>query len=325
MTSQAKPFLLTVLSGPNAGATARIASGRFSIGGGESDRIVLSGLPADRLALRLTDDRVRLRPAGAEIRYEDHHSGELRILRADKTHEAELPATLRLDAETSILLSRTGAHGPAKRGLRAGAGAAGLALAAGLWIGAQFGGPATPANAAFSAVESADTAIAAAGTPGVADATAEDFETTTTGAARLVATSPRLSCDAECVEGISTEFRARMRDAGLTGLTLRAEDGVLRVDGTMSAEQAGVWRELRAKFEAENGQSLPLVAQISEGQPKPVLAIASVWLGQDPEIRTRSGDVLRVGDQTGDGWTVEAISRGEVGLERDGEQISVRF
>lgn len=316
MTRQANPYLLTVLSGPNAGASAGFAPGRLRIGGGEDDQIVLAGVAPGALQLHARGEVLRISAQTSGIRYRDVTNAETPALPVGgDVLTAGFPATLHLGDDTVITIARLGPNLPRRPGLHAGLGLAAVALAAGLWIGSQFGGLATQARAALPEQAEVQARITDSGrdtAPGVAAGQSPE----------MAAPS---ECDAACMQRIADEFAARLQSAGLEGLDIAAEDGVLRATGTIAPEQSDIWQQQRAAFEAEFGQSLPLIARIEQGDPVPVLAIASVWLGKIPEIRTKAGAVLREGDQTGDGWTVGAIARGEIQLNRDGRQITVRF
>ncbi|SMO45124.1 SctD/MshK family protein [Paracoccus laeviglucosivorans] len=317
MTTQAKPYLLTVLTGPNAGAAAGFAPGKISIGGGADDQIILSGVAPGSLALRAAEHRLRLAASAPDIAFHDAQTGELTQMGQGAVHELPLPATLHLNEQTTIVLSRLGPPQRRGIGLQTGLGIAALAMALGLWIGAQFGGP---ANLALAALPEAANSIAAP-----PDAPDQQAVIRAARNAALVATSPRIECGADCVANVAAAFEERLAQAGLEGLSLAVDQGVLRVTGTLTPEQAEIWRQLRARFESENGQSLPLITKISEGEPEPVLAVASVWLGKTPEIRTKGGTILRIGDETGDGWTVDAITREAIRLSRGERHMIVRF
>lgn len=320
MTRQANPYLLTVLSGPNAGATAGFAAGRLRIGGAADDQIVLAGVAPGALRLHADGDRLHVSAAAPGIRHHDISTGEVPALPVKGTPLATgFPATLQLGDDTLISIARLGPAPTRRPALHAGLGLAMVALAAGLWIGAQFGGPATQARAALPEPSAENTRGHTGGpaSPGIAD--------TVTAAGQLAQTAPRPECGSECMDRVADAFASRLEAAGLAGIQITAEDGVLRATGAIAPGQTDIWQQERAGFEAEFGQSLPLITRITQGDPAPVLAIASVWLGKTPEIRTKAGAVLRVGDTTGDGWQVSAITRGEIRLDRDGRQIKVRF
>ncbi|AGT08870.1 SctD/MshK family protein [Paracoccus aminophilus] len=309
--AETKPFLLTVLSGPNAGASARFAPGKLSIGGGAGDQIILAGVAPGCLALRASAAHLRLVAKVEGLRLDEGGLGELHELPPEHPVEIALPVTLQLNDETAILLTQPGAVARAGISLQAGVGIFALTLAAGLWLGAEFGGGA--ARPTLMPLAQAEAATLTPEAPKTALPT------------RLAATSPRLVCGPDCVSEATAALAARLGEAGLSGLHLTSEAGVLRVRGTLSRDQAESWRQIRARFESDHGQSLPLISEIAEGQPAPVLAVASVWLGARPELRTKSGTVLRIGDMTNDGWRIEAISRSEIALARGDERLAVRF
>ncbi|RMC34921.1 SctD/MshK family protein [Paracoccus alkanivorans] len=314
MTARAKPFLLTVLSGPNAGARTSFAGGKMRIGGGNEDQIILAGVPAGAMTLRADGETLRVQAGAEGIHCHDGATGFAHSLPTDgKSFETRLPATLRLNDETMIVLSRLGPAASRSSGRRMMVGVAVVAMVAGLWIGARLDGP-----AAQGLITQAQASLPADSIP-PRERTRPERE------AMLTATSPRRECIEDCIEKAAVSFDERLDEAGLDGLQLVAEQGVLRVTGTMTEGQGETWRRLRARFEADFGQSLPLISEISEGTPEPVLAVSSVWLGKVPEIRTKSGNVFRVGDTTPDGWEIRGISVGEIRMSRNSRNISVRF
>ena len=141
----------------------------------------------------------------------------------------------------------------------------------------------------------------------------------------MTATSPLMACSGDCVDLAAKSLQEQMLAAGLEGMNVLVEDGILRVTGALPTDRTDSWRQLRTRFESEFGQSLPLVVQVQEGSSSPILAVSSVWLGNAPEIRTKGGAVLRIGDSTGDGWVIRAIAKGEIQLERGSQTTSVRF
>lgn len=327
MTTGSEPFLLTVTAGPNAGAGLRLGEGRATIGGAEADDIIIAGLGGRAVDLRLAGGMVRITPRIPDIRCESpgrDRDDEDRILAEGRPQDCALPVHLHLDPQTSILLARTAPLPASRRGARLALVTLALGLGAGLaaGIGAQDvlpgGEPAgtariTMLNASARAQQNpAGSALSQAPSPAGAPATS-------------TAARPTAPCTGPCVAETARELRARLAEGGLGALAISAEQGVLRVSGNLDPAQAEAWRRIRAAFEAEHGQSLPIVATLGEGPPGPGLSVASVWLGAAPELRTRAGTVLRVGDVTPDGWTIRAIQRGAIRLGRGEQELTVRF
>lgn len=309
MTTPSQPFLLTVLTGPHAGASTGFGPSRLRVGGGEGDDVILAGVAPACLTLRAEGEMLRLASRSGAGRH-DGQTGFAALPDDGSVVEAAMPATLRLNDETTILLSRLAPSSASRHGWRAGLGMAALALAGGLWLGAQIGpgGDVLP----NSAMQAQATEIPRPVAVTVSTAPAPQAE-------------PRPRCDADCIDGVAAMFGSRLADAGLNGLELTPDRGVLRVTGALGPGQAEIWHNQRTRFESEFGQSLPLIIDLTEGQPDPVLAVASVWLGSLPEIRTKSGAALRKGDRTDDGWIVSDIASGVITLSRNGRQVQLRF
>ena len=326
------PFLLTVLTGPNAGASVGFAGGRTRLGGGRDDKIVLAGVPPGAITFSAEGNRLRLIAKAEGLALRDIETGGDRALVAsDKVQEFGLPATLRLNHETTVNISRLTPEKLRGTGRMKWLGAGAILLAAGLWLGANLGdsvppeSPGEPSIARLSEVPSAPGPEPVEASPPVEPAAEPVLEQPTEIAAEPASPAETEACDAACLQTRMEGFQLRLDEAGLDGLKIAAEGGVLRVSGTIASDQAATWRDVRARAEAELGQSLPLLVQITEGAPEPVLAIASVWLGKTPEIRTKAGKVLRIGDTTDNGWTVSDISKNGVELKRGERSMNVRF
>lgn len=317
-------FLLTVLTGPNAGATAPLGRGRATVGGAGSDGVILEGVAAGLLGVTLEDNRARLVAHGAGPRF-GGRTGQDETLAPGAARIVPLPAMVRLNDETLVNIARCMPQAGPRLGLRSAALMATLALTGGLLIGLQL-----PPGSGLEPVLSAR-ASAFPGGPALADPTSALTDATADAApapARgpLIATSPQMQpCTGPCQTDAAAALGARLREAGLTGLTVEAADGVMRVAGTLPAGQQAAWTEQRRRFESDYGRSLPLVVAIGDSAAAPSLAVASIWLGRNPELVTKLGQTLRIGDVTPDGWTVARIARGTITLTRGDAETVVRF
>lgn len=315
--SHSKPFLLSVLTGPNAGASTAFGTAKMQLGGGREDNIVLAGLSPDCLAFKGDGNRLRIAARSEGLSCHDGATGVPSALpTGGAVYETELPATLRLNSDTVITISRLHADTRRRLGLPASLAIGAIALSMGLWLGANSPDAASPPETQV-AMDSTDPATNPTQTAeAAAPAAPPDL---------MTATSPKMSCTGDCATSAAEGLQTRMQAEGLDGLTLSVEDGIFRVTGALPANKTDVWRQLRANFESDFGQSLPLVVQVHEGDASPILAVSSVWLGKAPEIRTKSGTVLRIGDTTGDGWIIQSIAKGEIELARGSQTTTVRF
>lgn len=306
-------FLLTVLTGPNAGATAPLGRGRSTVGGAEGDGVILSGVGAGLLGVTLEENRARLLAHAPGARC-GGRTGQDLPLDPGAARIVALPAMVRLNDETLVNIARCApANGP-RLGLRSAALVAASALVGGLLIGLQL-----PPDSGLRP----DLAARASAFPPEAVALASPAPAPPPA---LVATSPQMQpCTDACQAEAAEALRARLRSAGLTGLSVEAADGVMRVTGTLPPGQHPAWTEQRRRFESDHGRSLPLVVAIGDTAAAPALAVASIWLGRRPELTTKSGQTLRIGDVTPDGWTIAGIARGRITLTRGDAETVVRF
>lgn len=316
MKAASSAFCLTVLSGANAGASVPLPAGRTVIGGAAADGIVLDGAAAGQLAVTLHGDRVRLDAGAPGVSIGDG-LGPAEPLARGQHRILPLPVMVRLNDDAQLNIARrVPVQGRAVPAAVA-ALATMVALAGGLLIGLQM-----PDSVRAASDMTAQAAVSPAVTqPALADTVAARQPT-----APLRATSPLIGpCDAACRGDAQALLRERLDAAGLNALALDVEGGVLRVSGALTPDQEQTWRTLRRDFETTYGGSLPLLANIGAGTGGPLLAVSSIWLGPRPELRTRGGDVLRIGDQTADGWTVKVIARGAITLARGDQETVVQF
>lgn len=326
--TRATPFRLTVISGPNAGASALLPAGASSIGGGSTDNVVLDGIAPGALRVVLDNQRLRMQAATPGLALTG--TGADRPLAPGQAHIDALPATLRLGPDTVVTLSRAKPQTGSQIALRHGVVMAGLALAAGLAVGLQL----PPGSASLTGFQ------ALAARPDIAPLNAASHNAAAPAAVTspaktglppaatvgLHSTSPRLTaCTGACRQAAADSLRQRLEQAGLDGLTITPGDGVLRVSGDLPAAKGALWHDLRHRFETDFGTSLPLIVDITQGPDAPVLTVASVWLGPQPELRTKTGQTLRTGDRTGDGWTITRIAPGRIALQREQRQVEIRF
>lgn len=308
-------FVLSVLTGPNAGASVSLGAGRYTLGGDDDNDVVLAGLDDRVIGLSMKGKFAVANPLVDGVEWSAQMSeGFQPLTTMGAPHQIRLPIRLRLAPDVLVQVSGDQAEAPAGPRVFIGIGLA--ALIAGSWLGATLFSQ-TPSPALARAPEPVMTAAELA-----PDAPAVEDQVQT--AATAIRSSPRLDCIGDCIEAAEQELQQRLETAGLTNLTLVHENGVLRLGGTLLPEQFNTWRQIRTNFEAEFGQSLPIVTAINS-ESAPILSVSSVWLGENAEVRTKTGNVYRIGDKTRDGWTVQTIERGRVEFERDGQLVTVRF
>lgn len=305
-----RPYLLTVLQGPNAGAQVRLGRGGVTLGPDDHSDIALDdpGLPSVRLDFSGHRLRIDTVPEGVTL-------DDGRTLAAGRAGQIDLPATFDIGEGSRINVCRVATAAP-QRPRRRGGGwvpvvTLGLALTA---VGLT--GAASVLLPAAESVE-ADPAAAAPAAPDVTRHAA------TPARQEIVPTDP--APGPSDTEAAAAALRDLVTEAGLIGLSVAAEGGAIRVTGRRSPEQAGAWSEVRRTFDQANRAGVPLLIDIREEAVGAPLAVASAWFGGEPEITTRDGALLGIGDETSDGWVIEGIAPGEVTLARDGQTLVIEF
>lgn len=312
------PYLLTILTGPNAGAQQRLTSRRVMLGASDVADFILDDFEGPDVELTVSKDR---------IRFKTDRDG-LRVIGAEPAEPGlpiycDLPATVQLTDRIQANICCT--HPTRKTGaLTRMAAAVGVlaVLGAGGYVAMQSGqfDVISDANAGVNPTEE----IAPEELSGelVAARLARFDEAATQEPAAEVATqeTTRLTqADAEEM------LLKALSDAGLSGLEAKAEGGVLRVKGLLSDARKSDWRAIRDQYDGQFGNIAPLLLEIEEDAEGPPLAIASIWLGDAPEVITRGGDILKTGDTTEGGWLISEITAGAVHLERGRQSIVIDF
>ena len=303
MTSSKTPFLLTVMTGPNAGGQTALASGAFTIGSDPGSDVVLDDV-AERVAcVAVSGTKAGVEPAvpGLSILGE----GELQ---PGRSRRAELPATIRLPGDVTLHLCRAVPE-PRRR-------AAPIPLAI---LAVAVGGFALVASAQIRVGTSTAGAAVPTPTPAAAVATAPQ-ET-------LAATEPMAAPGAceNCADEAAEALLAMVAEQGLAGLHVEADGDVVRVTGQRDPRQAEGWSRISRAYDTEWGHRVPMLLDVSETAGAPPIAVASAWLGDDPEVLTRDGARLRVGDLTEGGWTVAEILPGQIALTQGDARILIDF
>lgn len=304
------PYLLTVLTGPNAGAQERLSSGRVTLSGELGADFVLDGLDGPSIQLAIAKDRLRVKSERDDLVV----SGKARVAPGVASITA-LPATLELAGNIQIHLCREAAPKKRKSAMRRLATAA-LCLVA---IGAATLTVKAPSPGFFGE------AMASILTPPepqdvAALEVAPDAQAPSEGElpAQVPVALPTL-------EDARTEMMEQIKAADLRRLRATIDDGALRVVGTITDTQSDAWHDIRRGYEKRYGQIAPLLAKITEEVEVAPVTIMAIWLGETAEFSTAQGDILRQGDVTRSGWTVTGISATAVRLTRGDQEAQVDF
>lgn len=295
-----KPYLLTVLTGPNAGAQEKLSRGRFTIAGDGNADFLLDGISTPPLEVAIVKGRMRLLSDRDDIRI----LGVGRCVRGVATI-TELPATVEIGGAVQIHLCQQAATKKPRGMVRRTLATVGcLAL-----IGAVVLGVAGPRNPVFGE------AMANILSPAAPEQAATQLAAITP----APVAAPQPARVMPTLDDARAMLDARIAKDGLDDLNITASDGALRVTGTISKRKASAWGAIRVAYEKQFGQIAPLLTNIEEVPEVAPVAIASIWLGSTPEFTTPQGEVMGIGDETESGWTVIAITPAFVALER-GEQ-----
>lgn len=283
-----KHYLVTVLTGPNAGAQVPVGKGTTRIGTEDGADIQLDTLAAGRVALGFSRNQVRIRPTSVAVR----DSGG-RTCPAGRTTLLSLPTAVFLDDQTQIHLCRTTPARPPMAAFGTGFGLA--ALVFGMATAGALTGPDSAA-----VPPQADRHLTAG--PGLPRA------------------QPAITADAA-----ADALRAKADELGLEGLSVASDGEAVRVTGSYGLEQSGAWHSLRRLHDDRFGGRIALLADVTESDLSPPFAIASVWLGDAPEIITQDGAALKPGETSAEGWQVDAILPDKVRLTRASQTIEIAF
>ena len=330
--TSAGQYLLTVLTGPNAGAQVDLAARKISVGASHEDDVILDGFVGPSIEIAVSKDKMRVLTARDDAAVID--AGPIK---AGKPSYANLPATVQASRNIQINLCRKQAVRP-RRSYKW---AIAACLVLGLGIGGHFalgsGNLATISNA-FAKIdrsampfENLDAEMIESIEPEAVAAYPEDMaramnaenialdEIVPEPAALPVAVPKPTESDA------LADLNGQIEEAGLTGLSAELESGMMRVSGIVMKSQTNAWKRVRDAYDGQFGQVAPLLVSMTEEADTPPVTVSSVWLGDQPELSTRDGQILRKGDTTESGWIVTVIAASEVHLERGKQRVVIEF
>ncbi len=299
-----RPYILSVLSGPNTGACVALASGLSTIGREPTETVVLDDLQTGAVSIALSGDRLRVRAetGGVSIR------GKGPLTTQTKATTA-LPAVLELDEDTLVSIQRVSSL--RRRRKIPTLSLVPVALIAG-GLGMDLSGPGDISGWMTTEIGALWTEIATP-PPKIPLAAAQP----------AVAHKPK--CDVTCQTEQLQTFQNILRDNGFNSLHVNLEANVLRVSGYVAHGETSKWSQLRRRVEADWGTGISIIAQISEQPAPPALRVSSVWLGPTPIMRTQNGETLRIGDTTLDGWRITGIQEKAVELTKGTFDFSLMY
>jgi len=291
------PYLLTVLSGPNAGAELGLSGAQKSLGGNTKQDIQLDDLPGAALRFMIEGDRLTLKPVkGVEISTRDGS-----YLPSGRSSKLPLPTQITVDGHVSLHLCRVANRGNAfTRRVPIFAAAAAMIAVFGFGL---------------------STLVSTSGlaTASVAPITQAVVEAPEEVAAKVA------PCDTTCVEEAAQRFRDLAEEVGLPGVIVTPDGDIVRVSTEEIAKGDPRWSSARAAYDKEWAARVPLLLERTRPTPQAPFSVKSVWLGDRPEVTTRKGASYTVGSSVPGGWTVTAIRSGSVDLSAGNTSIRIEF
>jgi type III secretion protein D len=282
--TNAVPWQLVVLSGPNAGATVPLAAGRIHLGSCIENEIVLADPAiAERQAVLAVDGRrVSLEPLSPGLQ-----SGG-KLLRPGRAVELA-PGCAFAVGDTTVKLVAPSPRAP-RRGAWVAAAVVPLALAGSLSF-ALAEHPARHGSAVPGAEVSAKRGQLAPAAP--ADAA---------GALRTHLAAAGLS---QAVE--------------ITSL-----GGAVIAKGTLPADRRPAWQATQVWFDAAFGNRVPMVDQVGTASPPdtPRFAVQAVSGGDLPYVIDASGERFTVGAVVDGGWTISYIGNDKIVFAKNGREVA---
>lgn len=315
-----KPYVLSVLSGPNAGASLAMGSGRSIIGNGEDATVMLDTDCEHPIRISLQNNALSIKTDSTSVSFYD---GE--PIPANTFIKRTLPATVCVDETTVVSFNKVQHKSNFRRNLEF-AGSMTALVAAFLlsWFGGDLIQALSPQNTTMASPidsspnvgEYALKATAVLEVPQIMaqpDTMLPEDPTVNTG------------CNADCIHWASVELQDQFKQNDMNGLSIEPATDVIRISGYLPDNKLGTWDVIRKDLETQWGMSLPLIINLSEEPSGPNVVIASVWLGASPEVRTKRGEVLYIGDSTDDGWSLNEVLPGYVVFVKNGLTTNVSY
>ncbi len=153
--------------------------------------------------------------------------------------------------------------------------------------------------------------------------------------ARLDQTSPEQrnvgqagpGSSASANQAAADELTAKLKEAGISSITVSANDGRLLAEGRLSDQQAAAWSSIQRWFDSKYAQSTVLVPNVAIGPltgPAPV-RLQAVFFGQRPYIIADNGSRYYEGAVLESGWIIQRIEDDRMILGRDNETLALTY
>lgn len=297
---QVPPYLLTVLTGPNAGAELGLSGTRRKVGSDAKQDIQLDSLPSHAFRFMMDKGKLMVRPErNVDVKLRDGSR-----VNPGRTTSIPLPVQMTVDGSVSLHLCQTQ---PAKSSILHRVRVA-TAAACVLFLGG-FGLMALVSSSGFATTSVGPKSVSVA----------EVVSTEKTEAA------DHTVCEQSCVEQAAEVFRQALADAKIEGVLVSPSADILRVLASSDVASNPAWSSVRSNYDRDWGARVPLLVERSPTITEAPFAVQSVWLGAPAEVTTRAGKTYRVGSTVPGGFIVEAIRSGSVDLISGRERIRIEF
>ena len=125
---------------------------------------------------------------------------------------------------------------------------------------------------------------------------------------------------------VAAAFSAQVSSIGLIGVSVASGgQGAIEAEGNITGDQKASWNAARRWFDAKYGAQFVLVDHLSSSTPSAPFSVAAVWAGPMPYMIDRNGVKLFVGSVVSDGWIIQDIKSEGVFLRRAGQLLIVHF
>jgi type III secretion protein D len=276
-----------IADGPNAGATATLAPGRYMLGSDASNDIVLAdpAVSPSHAVLEIRPEHADITPLASGVLL------QRRRLHAGRTISLKRGATVTLGA-TRLRVAGPPAAAPRHRTAPAMICLLLLGLAG---AGAAYHGAMPHAAGALPADRPQDG-------------------------------SGRGSGNAMTLAHAVAALRAHLAGTSLLpGLRITASDGFVLATGSVLPQDRGNWLEAQKWFDTHIGSRYALADQVNVATPAelPKLDVAAVSMAPVPNVVTRDGQHYTVGAVLRDGWSIARITPDNIILRSGGREIRI--
>ena len=125
----------------------------------------------------------------------------------------------------------------------------------------------------------------------------------------------------------AVELKARIAQAGLSGLVVEETADRLVVTGNIAGERSAEWTDIQAWYDRSFGTqtilSSSVESQAAEAMPR--LKLRAIWFGDNPYVISADGARYYEGAFTNDGWSVAEIGEDRLLLKKGSAQFALTY